>query len=156
MKRYLKYIFLSLVSAALAVSCLEELEPTPSLIQTDDITVLVPRVKSFTNQYVTKAGYSDAEDVITSLKVLAFNNDGALVHTQDMPADTRSLTLNKSMLNSPDHKGKLSNATVVMLANIDLSLLKKADGTPVQSRLTSLTLDDLANSTYYPEKNIIL
>ena len=156
MKRYLKYIFLSLVSAALAVSCLEELEPTPSLIQTDDITVLVPRVKSFTNQYVTKAGYSDAEDVITSLKVLVFNNDGALVHTQDMPADTRSLTLNKSMLNSPDHKGKLSNATVVMLANIDLSLLKKADGTPVQSSLTSLILDDLANSTYYPEKNIIL
>lgn len=156
MKRYLKYIFLSLVSAALAVSCLEELEPTPSLIQTDDITVLVPRVKSFTNQYVTKAGYSDEEDVITILKVLVFNDEGALVHTQDMPADTRSLTLNKSMLNSPDHKGKLSNATVVMLANIDLSLLKKADGTPVQSSLTSLTLDDLANSTYYPEKNIIL
>ena len=157
MKRYLKYILLSLASVALAVSCLEELEPTPSLTQTDDVTVLVPRVKSFTNQYVTKAGYSDEEDVITSLKVLVFNDDeGSLVHTQDMPAGTRSLTLNKSMLNSPDHKGKLSNATVVMLANIDLSLLKKADGTSVQSSLTSLTLDDLANSTYYPEKNIIL
>ena len=72
MKRYLKYILLSLVAATLAVSCLEELEPTPSLTANDEVAVLVPRVKSFTNQYVTKAGYIEGEDLIKSLKVLFF------------------------------------------------------------------------------------
>ena len=76
MKRYLKYIFLSLVSTVLAVSCLEELEPTPSLVANDEVAVLVPRVKSFTNQYVTKVGYSEDENHINNLKVLIFNSNG--------------------------------------------------------------------------------
>ena len=155
MKRYLKYILLSLVAATLAVSCLEELEPTPSLTANDEVAVLVPRVKSFTNQYVTKAGYIEGEDLIKSLKVLIFNDGGTFVYAQDMPVDTRSLMLNKSMLNSPAHKDKLSNATVVMLANMDLNLLKKINGETVQSNLSSLTITELAGSTYYPERNII-
>lgn len=121
----------------------------------DEVAVLVPRVKSFTNQYVTKAGYIEGEDLIKSLKVLIFNDDGTFVYAQDMPVDTRSLMLNKSMLNSPAHKDKLSNATVVMLANMDLNLLKKINGETVHSNLSSLTITELAGSTYYPEKNII-
>ena len=73
MKRYLKYILLSLAAATLTVSCLEELEPTPSLTANDEVAVLVPRVKSFTNQYVTKSDYNEAEITLTSLKVLVFN-----------------------------------------------------------------------------------
>ena len=155
MKRYLKYILLSLVAATLAASCLEELEPTPAMTANDEVAVLVPRVKSFTNQYVTKAGYIEGEDLIKSLKVLIFNDGGDFVCVQDMPVHTRSLMLNKSMLNSPAHKDKLSNATVVMLANMDLNLLKKIDGKTVQSSLSSLTITELAGSTYYPERNII-
>lgn len=146
MKRYLKYIFIALASAILAVSCLEELEPTPSLNGTDQVAVIVPRVKSFTNQYVTKAAYDDAEQAINDLKVLIFDNDGDLVHTQAVDPDSRSFTLNKSMLNSPEHKGKLTAATVVMLANMNTSLgtLKKANG---ETNITSL--DDLKSASFH-------
>ncbi len=146
MKRYLKYIFIALASAILAVSCLEELEPTPSLNGTDQVAVIVPRVKSFTNQYVTKAAYVDAEQAINDLKVLIFDNDGDLVHTQAVDPDSRSFTLNKSMLNSPEHKGKLTAATVVMLANMNTSLgtLKKANG---ETNITSL--DDLKSASFH-------
>lgn len=146
MKRYLKYIFIALASAILAVSCLEELEPTPSLNGTDQVAVIVPRVKSFTNQYVTKAAYGDAEQAINDLKVLIFDNDGVLVHTQAVDPDSRSFTLNKSMLNSPEHKGKLTAATVVMLANMNTSLgtLKKANG---ETNITSL--DDLKSASFH-------
>ena len=146
MKRYLKYIFIALASAILAVSCLEELEPTPSLNGTDQVAVIVPRVKSFTNQYVTKAAYGDAEQAINDLKVLIFDKDGDLVHTQAVDPDSRSFTLNKSMLNSPEHKGKLTAATVVMLANMNTSLgtLKKANG---ETNITSL--DDLKSASFH-------
>lgn len=146
MKRYLKYIFIALASAILAVSCLEELEPTPSLNGTDQVAVIVPRVKSFTNQYVTKAAYGDAEQAINDLKVLIFDNDGDLVHTQAVDPGSRSFTLNKSMLNSPEHKGKLTAATVVMLANMNTSLgtLKKANG---ETNITSL--DDLKSASFH-------
>ena len=145
MKRYLKYIFIALASAILAVSCLEELEPTPSLNGTDQVAVIVPRVKSFTNQYITKAAYGDAEQAINDLKVLIFDNDGDLVHAQAVDPDSRSFTLNKSMLNSPVHKEKMDAATVVMLANMnaDLGVLKKADGTVItNANITSLTLEE--------------
>lgn len=157
MKRYLKYIFLSLVSTVLAVSCLEELEPTPSLVANDEVAVLVPRVKSFTNQYVTKAGYSEDENHINNLKVLIFNSNGALVHSQDMNAGTRSLTLNKSMLNSSAN-GDLTKATVVMLANMDLAALKVKNNTTWESiNLQSLTLDILKNASYHiPEVESVL
>jgi hypothetical protein len=146
MKRYLKYIFIALASAILAVSCLEELEPTSSLNGTDQVAVIVPRVKSFTNQYVTKAAYGDAEQAINDLKVLIFDNDGDLVHTQAVDPHSRSFTLNKSMLNSPEHKGKLTAATVVMLANMNTSLgtLKKANG---ETNITSL--DDLKSASFH-------
>ena len=146
MKRYLKYIFIALASAILAVSCLEELEPTPSLNGTDQVAVIVPRVKSFTNQYFTKAAYGDAEQAINDLKVLIFDNDGDLVHTQAVDPHSRSFTLNKSMLNSSEHKGKLTAATVVMLANMNTSLgtLKKANG---ETNITSL--DDLKSASFH-------
>ena len=152
MKRYLKYILLSLVAASLAVSCLEELEPTPSLTANDEVAVLVPRVKSFTNQYVTKSDYNEAEITLTSLKVLVFNKGGKLIHHQDVPVDSRTISLNKSMLNSPDN-GDLSSATVVMLANMDLARLKKGD-TPLSNNLSALQLDDLENYSYSHEQTV--
>ncbi len=154
MKRYLKYILLSLVAATLAVSCLEELEPTPSLTANDEVAVLVPRVKSFTNQYVTKAGYEDQEQAIHTLNVLIFNNDGELAHTQNVDASTHSFTLNKSMLNNSKHKEKLGNATVVMLANMALSDLKIQKNSAWESINTqNLTLDILKTASYHVPKD---
>ena len=158
MKRYFKYIFLALIAALLTVSCLEELEPTPSMTETEEVAVLVPRVKSFANQYVTKAAYGDAEQAINDLKVLIFDNDGDLVHAQAVDPDSRSFTLNKSMLNSPVHKEKMDAATVVMLANMnaDLGVLKKADGTVItNANITSLTLEDIKKCTYSPKQTVI-
>lgn len=152
MKRYLKYILLSLVAATLAVSCLEELEPTPSLTANDEVAVLVPRVKSFMNQYVTKSDYNEVEITLTSLKVLVFNKGGKLIHHQDVPVESRTISLNKSMLNSPDN-GDLSSATVVMLANMDLARLKKGD-TPLSNNLSTLQLDDLENYSYSHEQTV--
>lgn len=152
MKRYLKYILLSLVAATLAVSCLEELEPTPSLTANDEVAVLVPRVKSFTNQYVTKSDYNEAEITLTSLKVLVFNKGGKLIHHQDVPVESRTISLNKSMLNSPDN-GDLSSATVVMLANMDLARLKNGS-TPLSNNLTNLQLTDLENYSYSHEQTV--
>lgn len=152
MKRYLKYIFIALASAILAVSCLEELEPTPSLTANDEVAVLVPRVKSFTNQYVTKSDYNEAEITLTSLKVLVFNKGGKLIHHQDVPVESRTISLNKSMLNSPDN-GDLSSATVVMLANMDLARLKNGS-TPLSNNLTNLQLTDLENYSYSHEQTV--
>lgn len=154
MKRYLKYILLSLVAATLAVSCLEELEPTPSLTANDEVAVLVPRVKSFTNQYVTKAGYEDQEQAIHTLNVLIFNNDGELAHTQNVDASTHSFTLNKSMLNNSKHKEKLGKATVVMLANMALSDLKIQKNSAWESINTqNLTLEILKTASYHVPKD---
>ena len=152
MKRYLKYIFIVLASAALAVSCLEELEPTPSMTADEEVAVLVPRVKSFTNQYVTKSDYDEAELTLTSLKVLVFNRDGKLVRHQDVPVDSRTISLNKSMLNSPEN-GDLTDATVVMLANMDLARLKKGD-TSLSSNLSNLRLSDLEDYSYSHEQSV--
>ena len=151
MKRYLKYILLSLASVALSVSCLEELEPTPSMTANDEVAVLVPRVKSFTNQYVTKAEYNEAENYIDNIKVLVFDSDGFLVHSQDVEG-TRSLTLNKSMLNASEGSN-LAKATVVMLANMDLARLKNGS-TPLSNNLTNLQLTDLENYSYSHEQTV--
>lgn len=157
MKRYLKYIFLALAVTVLAASCIEELEPTPSLTDTDQVAVLVPRVQSFANHYITKAE-DKPEQVISSLRILIFDNNGILVHTQDLDAGTRPFTLNKSMLNSPESKEKLTAATVVMLANMSTSCgaFKKADGTVINdSNIKSLTLDDIKNCTFSPKQVVI-
>ena len=87
--RYLKYIFLSLISCILTMSCVKELDAP--FYGDEVLTTLVPRVKSFTNQYVTKA-YSGDEAAINSLSALIFDNDGKFV---DIQSGTTSVTINK-------------------------------------------------------------
>ena len=74
MKRYIKYIFLSLLTCFLASSCIEEIA-APQPETGSELATLVPRVKSFTNQYVTKATdpYTQKEKKIEKLTVLIFS-----------------------------------------------------------------------------------
>ena len=146
MKRYLKYILLPLVTGLLTVSCLEEIEAPQPVFESEELT-LVPRVKSFTNQYVTKAegdeaAYTQAETKITHLAYLIFDSEGVLVHKDE--ADVQNgvgLTLNKTNLNSSE-----TAATVVMFANVNLADIKKAneDGsfTAISNTLTIEEFDD--------------
>lgn len=146
MKRYLKHIVLSLVTVLLTVSCLEEIEAPQPVFESEELT-LVPRVKSFTNQYVTKAegdeaAYTQAETKITHLAYLIFDSNGALVHkAEDDVQNGVGLTLNKTNLNSSE-----TAATVVMFANVNLADIKKAnsDGTftAIGNTLTLAELDD--------------
>ena len=141
MKRYLKYIFIALTATIVAASCIEEMQLEQPVTQSDELT-LVPRVKSFANQYVTKAGYSSAETKISRLAVLVFNSDGNLVHLQEAENAT-SVMLNKSMLksmlNTPTQASKL--ATLVMIANVELDDITKADdGTSIMDNKEGLTL----------------
>ena len=108
---------------------------------------LVPRVRSFANQYVTKAGYAGNETKISNLSVLVFNNDGNLVHI--IQGGTGSVTLNKSMLEDRTQSGKLTASTVVMIANISLDSVTKADGTSINNNRGSLTLADMENYTFH-------
>lgn len=141
MRRYFRHILLSLISVICTVSCVEELED-PNPIQVSDApTVLVPRVKSFTNQYITKAGYESNEKTISSLAVLIFNENGEIVNIQESE-ETSSITLNKSMLGSPEHRDKLSKATVVMFANIDIDNVKNADGSSIRGIQNLEKLED--------------
>lgn len=138
MKRYLKYIFIALTATIVAASCIEEMQLEQPVTQRDELT-LVPRVKSFTNQYVTKAGYSSAETKISRLAVLVFNSDGNLVHLQEAENAT-SVMLNKSMLNTPAQSSKLASSTLVMIANVELDDITKADGTSIRDNKGGLTL----------------
>lgn len=126
MVRRFIYILLSLAVAVSAVSCLEEMEVAQPKPEGSDETILVPRVKSFTNQYITKA-YANNETKITNLALLVFNNDGALVHLTETSnaAGVSSITLNKSLLNSPAQREKLNPATVVMIANVPLEKITR-------------------------------
>lgn len=135
---------LSLAVAVSAVSCLEEMEVAQPKPEGSDETILVPRVKSFTNQYITKA-YAPNETKITSLALLVFNREGALVHLTETSnaAGVSSITLNKSLLNSPEQRAKLASATVVMIANVSLDNIKKSDGTTLRSNKTTLTLEEM-------------
>lgn len=148
MKRYIKYIFLSLLTCFLASSCIEELD-SPKPVVNSDLTTLVPRVKSFTNQYVTKGtGYTSYESKIEKLAVLVFGavadeqGKHKLIYTQQ--SNGSSLTLNKSELNIIANSTDLSGATIVMFANVGLSDIKKknADGT-FTAISQSLTLEEL-------------
>lgn len=134
-----------MVTGLLTVSCLEEIEAPQPVFESEELT-LVPRVKSFTNQYVTKAegdeAYTQAETKITHLAYLIFDGDGALVHKAE--ADVQNgvgLTLNKTNLNSSE-----TAATVVMFANVNLADIKKAneDGsfTAISNTLTLEEFDD--------------
>lgn len=113
------------------------------VLESESLT-LVPRVKSFANQYVTKSAYSENETKISSLSVLVFNSDGKLLHIEES-SDLSSVTLNKSMLDSPAQAENLASATVVMIANISLDDIKKSDGTSINDNKASLTLADMEN-----------
>lgn len=155
MKRYLKYIFIALTVTFVAASCIEEMQLEQPVTQNDELT-LVPRVKSFANQYVTKAGYSSAETKISNLAVLVFNSDGNLVYLQE-DENATSVRLNKSMLNTTAQASKLASATVVMIANVDLDDITKADDTSINDNKTTLTLADMENYTcHFPEGKTVI
>ena len=149
--RYLKYIFLSLISCIMTMSCIEELDvPYPA---DENLTTLVPRVKSFTNQYVTKAE-GDKETEIKTLSALIFDNDGKFV---DLRTGTTSVTINKSMLNSPANQGKLTSATIVMFANVSLDNIKDASGKSIRENLSTLTLAKVDGYSYhFAEANTVI
>ena len=145
MKRYLKHIFLALTATLMAVSCLEELEiETPTF--GDEVVTLVPRVQSFANRYVTKSEYVGNETMISKYTVLVFNKDGNLVHKQSVTGDD-PFKLNKSMLNSSAN-GDLTEATVVMLANMDYADVNNAGATVTK-------LSDFETCTYKPAQAVI-
>ena len=155
MKRYLKYIFIALTATIVAASCIEEMQLEQPVTQSDELT-LVPRVKSFANQYVTKAGYSSAETKISRLAVLVFNSDGNLVHLQEAENAT-SVMLNKSMLNTPTQASKLASSTLVMIANVELDDITKADGSSIRDNKTNLTLAEMENYTcHFPEGKTVI
>lgn len=140
MTRYIKYIFISLIACIWLASCVEKLEMPKPVDDSQEVT-LVPRVKGFTNQYITKGSYSDAEFKIKRLAVLIFNSEENLAFSKEY--NTSSVVLNKTMLN-------LSSATVVMFANVSLSDIKKqtiaAEGTSTWTDITTdteLTLEGL-------------
>lgn len=149
MKRYIKYIFLSLLTCFLASSCIEEIA-APQPETGSELATLVPRVKSFTNQYVTKATdpYTQNEKKIEKLTVLIFSGaadeqeNHRLIYTQQ--ANGSSLTLNKSELNTLASSAELTSATVVMFANVSLAdiMKKNSDGTYTAIG-NSLTLEEL-------------
>lgn len=155
MKRYLKYIFIALTATFLAASCIEEMQLEQPVTQSDELT-LVPRVKSFANQYVTKAGYSSAETKISRLAVLVFNSDGNLVHLQEAENAT-SVMLNKSMLNTPTQASKLASSTLVMIANVELDDITKSDGYSIRDNKANLTLADMEKYTcHFPEGKTVI
>lgn len=134
--------------AVLLTSCVKELELAPSMSDSE-LTTLVPRVKSFTNQYITKAAYTDQEKAVNSLAVLIFDNNGNLVDTQ---TGTSTVTINKTMLK----KKEMSASTVVMFANISLNNIVNASGSPITSK-TDLHIDDIADYSYsLPEGSAII
>ena len=129
----------------MAVSCLEELEiETPTF--GDEVVTLVPRVQSFANRYVTKSEYVGNETMISKYTVLVFNKDGNLVHKQSVTGDD-PFKLNKSMLNSSAN-GDLTEATVVMLANMDYADVNNAGATVTK-------LSDFETCTYKPAQAVI-
>lgn len=146
MRRYLKYIFITLLCSLLAVSCLEEIDSPQAGIDSDALT-LVPRVTGFANQYVTKAAYVGNEGKITSLAVLVFNNNGDLVHMQEIANANSStkVSLNKSMFGS--------KVTVVMIANVGLDKIKDADEKSLMSQIQNLPLGNIEDYSCYFDEN---
>lgn len=137
MRRYITYILLSLAAFFCIISCIEEME-SPLASSTDKLT-LIPRVTSFTNQYITKAANNEGD--IRKLAVLVFNESGHLTHSQESASNTTSVSLNRSMLNRDD----MSSSTIVMIANMDLEDIQKADGTKLSTTVAnkSVLISDL-------------
>ena len=137
MRRYITYRLLSLAAFFCIISCIEEME-SPLASSTDKLT-LIPRVTSFTNQYITKAANNEGD--IRKLAVLVFNESGHLTHSQESASNTTSVSLNRSMLNRDD----MSSSTIVMIANMDLEDIQKADGTKLSTTVAnkSVLISDL-------------
>ena len=135
----------------MTMSCIEELDvPYPA---DENLTTLVPRVKSFTNQYVTKADGNSETDIKT-LSALIFDDDGKFV---DLRTGTTSVTINKSMLNSPANQGRLTSATIVMFANVSLDNIKDANGKSIRDSLSTLTLAKVDGySCHFKEANTVI
>ena len=135
----------------MTMSCIEELDvPYPA---DENLTTLVPRVKSFTNQYVTKADGNSETDIKT-LSALIFDNDGKFV---DLRTGSTSVTINKSMLNSPANQGRLTSATIVMFANVSLDDIKDADGKSIRENLSTLTLANVDGySCHFAEAKTVI
>ena len=148
MKRFWTYIFIALFVGLLTTSCIEELDMPQSVTTDDTETILVPRVTSFANQYVTKSAYGTKETTITSLAVLVFNSDGNLVFLQENSnLDGASpVTLNKSRLN-------LASATVVMFANMSIDNIKNSENKSIRENKSTLTLTGLEGYTYHIPEN---
>ena len=129
--------------------------------------ILVPRVKNFANQYITKASeYSGNEKTISKIALLVFNSDGDLINIST--STNASVKLNRTMLNSPAQQGKLSSATVVMLANVELGHVRKSSTHSLQTEydalsdnnpntVATLTLADIENySIHIPEGKSVI
>lgn len=148
---------LSLVLGICAGSCIEEMEVAQPMLENDGETVLVPRVKSFTNQYITKSDYTGLETKITKIAVLVFDSDSKLVHLEEVSGE--SVILNKSMLNSSaTQTDKLKSATVVMFANMNLADIRKGKWSIIENKNeASMTPEDLKNYIchFAAEKTVI-
>lgn len=141
---------MSLIIGLMTISCIDEMQFNPSM-QERDALIIVPRVKSFANQYVTKSSpYADYENKISSLSILVFDNDGNNVHIMSAQGDNlSSITINKSMINiPPDHKNNLDKATIVMIANVSLDNIYIYENEEAKSisEASSLTLTHMESS----------
>ncbi len=133
----------------MASSCLDEIA-APQPETGSELTTLVPRVKSFTNQYVTKATdpYTENEKKIEKLTVLIFSGiadeqeNHRLIYTHQ--TNGSSLMLNKSELNTIASSSELTSATVVMFANVNLADIMKENSDGSYTTIgNSLTLEEL-------------
>lgn len=140
MSRYIKYIFLTLTAALLAVSCLEEME-SPQPMPQDEALTLVPRIHNFANQYVTKAAYNADEHVISSISVLIFNSEGALLDI--LESTSNKVSVNKTNLS---RHGSLVDAKIVMFANIKLDDVQNSTGSIIDNK-GNLKYADLSGYT---------
>ncbi|MBO7203885.1 MAG: DUF4906 domain-containing protein, partial [Bacteroidales bacterium] len=146
MRRYFKFLTTSLIACVLTIACVNELDLHQPINESEFYTTLVPRVEGFANQYITKSSYETYEQKITKLSILVFNEDGKCIHLQESE-NGGPITLNKSMLNSPEQSGKLDQATVVMIANIGTDKIVNGEKT-IKDSWSSLTFSDLENYSF--------
>lgn len=157
MRRYFKFLTTSLIACVLTIACVNELDLHQPINESEFYTTLVPRVEGFANQYITKSSYETSEQKITKLAILVFNEDGTCIHLQESE-NGNPISLNKSMLNSPEQGGKLDDATVVMIANIGTDKLLK-DGKSLKESWENpdlrggVTFDNLQNYSISLEDN---
>lgn len=148
MRRYFKFLTTSLIACVLTIACVNELDLHQPINESEFYTTLVPRVEGFANQYITKSSYETSEQKITKLAILVFNEDedGKCIHLQESE-NGGPITLNKSMLNSPEQSGKLDQAIVVMIANIGTDKIVNGEKT-IKDNWSNLTFSDLENYSF--------